>query len=137
MNFKKINFIFLITLLVTSFMFSNFALADNHTHIDNALRGVDTTAGAAEISPLAGDATTGLTTLIGLAINLLFGAVTVVFLTIILIGGYIWMTSRGNQEQIDRAKKFIINGIFGMVVIFLSYALVTVVLFFLSNATNA
>ena len=137
MHFKKNNFTFLITLLVTSFVFGNIALADNHTHVDNALGGVKTTAGAAEISPIAGDATTGLTTIIGFAINLLFGAVTIVFLTIILIGGYIWMTSRGNQEQIDRAKKFIINGIFGMMVIFLSYTIVTVVLFFLSNATNA
>lgn len=135
MNFKKINFTFLIALLITNFIFGSFALANGH--ITNALGGVNTTAGAAEISPLAGDATTGLTTIIGLAINLLFGAVTVVFLTIILIGGYIWMTSRGNQEQIDRAKKFIVNGIFGMMVIFLSYAVVTVVLFFLSNATNA
>lgn len=135
-NYKKINFTFLIALLVASFVLGGFALAEGH--ITNTLGGIDTTADAANLSKTRENLTPtiGLTTLLGVAINYLFGAVAIIFFTIILIGGYVWMTARGSQEQIDRAKKFIINGIFGMVVIFLSYALVTVVLFFLDKSTK-
>lgn len=117
-------------------MMGSFALADSHTQKAKILEGLNKTAGSADISQIENDdATTGLTTLLGITINYLFGAVAIVFLTIILVGGYIWMTAQGQQEQIDRAKKFVLNGVFGMMVIFLSYTLVTVVIFFLNRAT--
>lgn len=116
-------------------MVGSFALATNHKK--EALEGLKSTAKAADISTIANDeATTGLTTFLGTTINYLFGVVTIVFLTVILIGGYVWMTAQGQPEQIDRAKKFILNGVFGMMVVFLSYGLVTVILFFLNAATT-
>jgi len=78
-----------------------------------------------------------LPTVIGQAINYIFGVVGVIFLAIILVGGYLWMTAGGSEEKIAKAKGFIINGITGMIVIFLAYALVYVMLAALGGATGS
>lgn len=100
------------------------------------LEGLNKTATEGGVSTTAGDGATGLTTVIGTAINYAFGAVAIVFITVIMIGGYFWMASGGKEEDISKAKTFILNGIFGLIVIFLSYALVAVVLYNLAKANT-
>lgn len=78
----------------------------------------------------------GLDIMIGSAINYIFGIIGVIFLTIVLVGGYLWMTAGGNEEKVEKGKKFVINGINGMIVIFLAYALVFVILQALSGAAG-
>lgn len=77
-----------------------------------------------------------LPTIIGRFVNYMFAVVGVVFMTITLVGGYLWMTAGGNEEKIGKAKGFIVNGINGMIVIFLSYALVYTMLAALKAATG-
>ena len=50
--------------------------------------------------------------------------VGVVAVVIVLYGGFLWMTARGNDEQVNKAKKVLINGLIGLVVVLLSYAIV-------------
>lgn len=71
---------------------------------------------------------------IGRVINYLFGITGVIFLTVTLIGGYLWMTAGGSEEKVAKAKKLIMNGINGMIVIFLAYALVYVIMAALETA---
>lgn len=78
--------------------------------------------------------TTDIASMMGKAVNYIFGVVGVIFLTIILVGGYIWMTAGGNEEKVKKAKDFILNGINGMIVIFIAYALVYTILGALSAA---
>lgn len=78
-----------------------------------------------------------LPTIIGQGVNYLFGVIGVIFLTVILIGGYLWMTAGGNEEKVSKAKGFIMNGINGMIVIFLAYALVYVILIALKGASGS
>lgn len=70
----------------------------------------------------------------GTAINGLFGAVAAIFVAVIMIGGVKWMQALGNEEMIGKAKKLILNGIYGMMVIVLAYALVISFLFALNTA---
>ena len=98
--------------------------------IEDVKGGLDLTASTAGISTEETD----LPKILGKFINYLFGIVAVIFLTITLAGGYIWMTAGGNEENVKKAKSFIINGINGMIVIFLAYALVYVILFALNAA---
>ncbi len=79
---------------------------------------------------------TDLPTIAGLVVNSLFTVIGVIFLTVILIGGYTWMTAGGDEEKIKKAKGWIVNGINGMIVIFLAYALVYVILLALKGATE-
>lgn len=95
-------------------------------------KGLDITAGTAGIS--TGE--TDLSVMVGRAVNYLFGVIGVIFLTVILIGGFFWMTAGGNEENIKKAKAFVINGINGMIVIFLAYALVYLILNALKAATT-
>lgn len=76
-----------------------------------------------------------LPTRIGTAINYLFGIIGVIFLIMILIGGILWMMAGGNDEKVQRAVKFIIGGVEGVIVIFMSYALLYVILGALDYAT--
>ncbi len=53
-------------------------------------------------------------------------------LIIIIYSGFRYITSRGNQEQIDSAKKSMTYAIIGIVVIFLSFFIVS----FISQITG-
>lgn len=66
--------------------------------------------------------------ILGRVINYSFGLLGIITLTVTLVGGLLWMTAGGNEEKVGKAKGFIINGINGLIVIFLAYALVYVVL---------
>lgn len=104
---------------------------------DNLLEGVGKTAEQAGISEnTKKDPTDNLAKMLGRMLNYMFGIVGTVFVIIILIGGYKWMAGGGNEEGIKEAKTFILNGVFGLIVIFTSYALVIAILYAvsLSNA---
>ena len=92
------------------------------------------------LSQTAGDTglktSSDLPTIIGRFVNYMFSVVGIIFMTITLVGGYLWMTAGGNEEKIGKAKGFIVNGINGMIVIFLSYALVYTMLAALKAATT-
>lgn len=42
---------------------------------------------------------------------------------IILYGGYLWMTSAGNEDQIDKAKETLKSGVIGLIVILSALAI--------------
>lgn len=52
----------------------------------------------------------------------------VVAILFIIIGGFRYMTSSGNQEAADKGKKQITNAVIGLVVIILSYTIVSVLI---------
>jgi len=60
------------------------------------------------------------------------GLVAVLFL---IIGGFRYITSAGNEETAEQAKKIIINAIIGIVVIILSFVIVRVISNALINNT--
>jgi len=53
------------------------------------------------------------------------GGVAVLF---IIIGGYQYLTSMGNEEQAEQGKKTLINAVIGIVLIVLSYVIINAVL---------
>ncbi len=55
---------------------------------------------------------------------LLSGSVTVLFL---ILGGFWYLTSAGNDEQAEKGKKTLLNSVIGLVVILLSYTIVKIV----------
>jgi len=99
-------------------------------------QGLQVTGAAGNLTAETGAAAeaTDLPTLLGRTVNVLFGVLGAIFLTVVLIGGYMWMTAGGSEEKVMKAKGFIINGINGMIVIFLAYALTYVILYALGYA---
>ncbi|MFA6255209.1 MAG: hypothetical protein WC675_04260 [Patescibacteria group bacterium] len=131
---KKIVFVLLTIGFLTILLSPQIILAADCTSADCALKGLDVTATNAGFG--AGEKR-DIPTIIGEAINYVFGIVGVIFLTIILVGGYLWMTAGGSEEKVGKAKSFIVNGINGIIVIFLAYALVYVMLFSMGGAIGS
>jgi len=70
-------------------------------------------------------------------VQYLLGFLGIVAIIIMLYGGFTWMTAAGNEEKVGKAKQIISAGIIGLVIIFVSYALVTFVISQLLLATGA
>jgi hypothetical protein len=51
------------------------------------------------------------------------GTITILFL---IVGGFMYVTSAGNQEQSERAQKILTNSIIGLVIITLAYTIVRI-----------
>ena len=66
---------------------------------------------------------TSLLTNIATVVAGLLSLLGILFLVLILIGGYQWMTAGGNEETITKARKRIINATIGLAIIALAYAL--------------
>jgi hypothetical protein len=74
---------------------------------------------------------------VGNIINILLGFLGVIAVVLILIGGFKWMTSQGNEEKIGEAKKLLGAGVVGLVIIFVAYALAYFIITQLATATKA
>lgn len=57
-------------------------------------------------------------------IRVALGLIGIVLVVIIIYGGYLWMTAGGNEEQIAKAKKVLINAVIGLIIILSAYAIV-------------
>ncbi|MBI5037807.1 MAG: hypothetical protein HZC01_03860 [Candidatus Kerfeldbacteria bacterium] len=56
------------------------------------------------------------------------GVLGLVAVIMVLIGGVMWMTSAGNEEKVRKAKEILRAAVIGLVVILLSWALVSFVI---------
>lgn len=61
-------------------------------------------------------------------IKVVLGFLGILAVIIILIGGFKWMTAAGNDDQIDEARKIIIAGIIGLVIILAAWGIANFVL---------
>ena len=57
----------------------------------------------------------------------ILGVVGAVSLVMMVIGGITWMTSAGNPDRVRRGRDTLLWAILGLVVIFLSYAIISFV----------
>jgi len=56
-------------------------------------------------------------------IRYLLSFLGVIAVLIIIYGGFTWMTAAGNEEKVKKAKSMLQNGIIGLVIIILAYAI--------------
>lgn len=62
-----------------------------------------------------------LTTIIGQSLNIFLSLLGVVFMILVIIAGYKWMTAAGNEEQVTQAKSYLKYAIIGLFVISLAW----------------
>ncbi len=70
-------------------------------------------------------------------IRAVLGLLGIIAFAIVAYGGFVYMTSGGNEEKISRAKKILINGGIGLAIILSSLAITQFVLSSLQRATGA
>jgi len=61
----------------------------------------------------------------------------IIAVIVILYGGFLWLTAGGNEDRVGSAKKTIIAGVIGLVIIIAAYAIVTIVVGFAQNILGA
>lgn len=70
-------------------------------------------------------------------IQVALGFLGIVAVSIVLYGGYLWMTSAGNAQRVEQAKQVLKNGLIGLVIILSAYTIVAFVIgTFISRILN-
>jgi heme/copper-type cytochrome/quinol oxidase subunit 2 len=75
--------------------------------------------------------------LIVFIINIALGIVGLIAVLFLIIGGFRYVTSAGNEEAAGQAKKMITNAIIGIVIIILAFVIVRVVVNALATGSAA
>ena len=66
---------------------------------------------------------TTVETVAGNVIQSFLSVFGILFLGLMVYGGYMWMTARGNEEQVTKAQKIIYGTVIGLVVVLSAYAI--------------
>lgn len=120
---KKIIFISFFVLLAALFLLPCFCLA----------AGVDV---GAEYGEATGLSDTDPRIILARIVQIFLGFLGIVAVGLIIYGGFLWMTSAGSEEKIDKAKKILRNTIIGLVIILSAFAIASFVLNRLLGATG-
>lgn len=91
--------------------------------------------GGDDFANTAGLGSQDLPTTIASIIRVGLGFLGVIAVVIVLYGGFLWMTSAGSDEKVKQAKKVMISGIIGLVIVLSAYALASFVIGSISTAT--
>lgn len=65
--------------------------------------------------------------ILGNIIKVVLSFVGVIFLILMVYAGYLWMTARGQEDQIDKARKIIIAAIVGLIITLAAYSITSFV----------
>ncbi len=69
-------------------------------------------------------------------IQVFLGFLGIIAIIIILYAGWRWMTSGGDPQKIDEAKRTLVNAVIGLLIIFSAFAIVSFIIRALSGATG-
>jgi Zn-dependent protease with chaperone function len=86
--------------------------------------------------PTGGGTTSDLRTVVVQVIKFVLSFLGIVAVVIILYAGFKWMFSGGSEDKVGEAKKMLIAGLIGLVIILLAYTLADFVITQIYNAAN-
>lgn len=69
-------------------------------------------------------------------INISLSLIGIILVSIIVYAGFLWMTSGGNPEKIEKAKMYLRNAIIGVIIILSAWAITKFILNALLDSTN-
>jgi len=126
---KKIIIIFTLSIF-TIFIFGHTALADITEQIRKTIN--------SSFADLPGyqEGSTEPEIVAGKAIGYLLSLLGVLFILLIIYGGFMWMTAAGNEEKVATAKKIITTAAVGLAVVLTSALITYWVLYYLTSSTG-
>ncbi len=87
-------------------------------NLENALPNLQTT------SDIAGTSDTADIELVaGRIVNAALTLVGTIFFVLMVYAGYLWLTSQGNETEVEKAKKIITTAVVGLVIVASAYAI--------------
>lgn len=118
-NKYKISLILVLGLFIFSLAVTSVLAGE--LNISGKLTNVGTAAGFGDEKP-------NLAVTVGKIIQGLLSLLGIVFMGYIIYAGSIWITARGEEERITKAKAIIRNSIIGLIIVFSAYAITAFVL---------
>jgi len=73
--------------------------------------------------PYSAQSETGLSTITGAVVGAVLALVGVIFLALMVYAGYNWMTARGEEEKVEKAKDTITRAFIGIIIVVGAYAI--------------
>ncbi len=73
---------------------------------------------------------------IGGIIKVLLQVLGLLFIILLIYGGFIWMLSRGNENEVTRAKDILQHALIGLIIVIISYSITVFVFKGLGEATG-
>ena len=65
----------------------------------------------------------GIGTVAGVVVSAVLSLIGVIFLALMIYAGYHWMTARGEEEKVEKAKDTITRAIIGLIIVVGAYAI--------------
>lgn len=127
--FFAILFLFFISLSLAAF--PAVAYTTNTGGSDNTLFG----GWAAQLQTELGLGNEDPRSIIANLINITLGFLGIISIIIIMYAGFLWMTSNGNPDKINKAKHTLISGLIGLIIILSAFAIAAFVLDLIYRAT--
>lgn len=110
--------VLIIILLLPCFVFANATLDDGSKSL-NPLKKIEYVGGISGYMSTAKDPIV----IVASVVTVLLGLLGVIFLILMIYGGFLWMTDRGNEEQVKKAQGLIKSAIIGLIIVVAAYAI--------------
>ncbi len=89
------------------------------------------------VASSAGFSSMSVYEIIGTLINVFLSLLGIVFLLLVLYAGFLWMTAGGDDKQVEKARKILINATVGLVITLSAYAITTFVVNWITEGTGS
>ena len=115
--------------IISSFLFVGFGqiLTAYNFEADSGLKNAGEGTGHINSGLWFGDKS--LPEIIGKIISAILIFLGVIFLGLMIYGGYLWMAAHGNEQAVDKAKNIIRNALIGLIIVLAAYAITWTVYF--------
>jgi hypothetical protein len=133
MSFARLRLALVTSLCAFSVVFPTMALAQgpfDRQNMKSPDLGVD-------IPAASGLSRTDVRVVVARIIRVGMGLLGMIAVVIVMYGGFLWMTAGGNDEQVGEAKKWLMGGVIGLIIILSAFALSTFVINSLVNVTTS
>lgn len=117
--------ILVIVFLLASFFLANFSLATNSWGLDDVVNNKPKLKEAFSTEEV-NKGKPGYEYIFarsGVLIGSILSFIAVVFMILIIYSGILWMTARGNEQQVEKAKNLIIQAIIGLIIVLSAYVI--------------
>jgi len=109
------------SLALTAFLFWVISALPVHAQLGQKITGFLGDAGRE--SGLVSQQDLTLPEIIGRIINVGLTLLGIIFLVLIIYGGFVWLLARGRDEEVQKAQKVIETSVIGLIVIILAFAI--------------
>ena len=130
-QYRIINLIILNIVIVSTLLQASPAMAappecssiDPSASFANVLRRVACGAGYIKAGDVDISNEERIVSIIGAFISIALGFIGVIFVVLMIYGGWLWGSARGNEEQVQEAEKLIRNAVLGTIITFATFTL--------------